>query len=110
MVTFEELVEAGWYEHAINTHVDKHDRNCKLVVKKKNKNLYSINANEWDFTKFDNVPIGKQISCKAEFYKGDDLWFTVGLHDCHHKSIEEITAFFSKIYRQMHCVPDIHNN
>lgn len=105
---FEDFLKHGYCEYKAH----KAHRMCQKTFRDQwelegIKKLYFINVYEWDHTQY-GAPRG--IEVEVEFYKGENEWFTVTLHNCEEKTLSDIEGFFHSIFETMRCVPDIHNN
>lgn len=105
MVKFKDFFNYGYKEYGAH----KGNRMCQKVIRTAaRKKAYFINIYEWDHREFgiDRV----SLEAEVQFYQSDDVWFTFKLHDCEHKTVEDIEAFLATVYVRLGCVPDIHNN
>lgn len=105
MITFRDFLNHGYKEYKPH----RGDRMCQKVVRTADKKkAYFLNIYEWDHRGLgiNNIAYEAQV----ELYQSEDVWFTISLHDCADKTIDEIEAFIANVYVRLGCIPDIHNN
>lgn len=109
---FKKFLSQDYKEYLVPEHKTA-DRFCQKIIHDENSKLFSIDVWLYDFNKIHGLsnahnPI--HVTCEVNFYQSGDKWFVVSLHECENKTISEIELFFSNIYDNLDCIPDIHNN
>jgi hypothetical protein len=113
MIEAEKLLEQGYREYT-DSRKNADSSFQKRIQNNKNETMYFLNFHMYDYTtlrfasQFNDL--GIRWDSDAGLYLKDTSYFRVGKAPEDHDTLEDIENFYQEIYKNMNCIPDVHNN